>query len=189
MRFYLSKLTGSGIESDKYRPMVDNYIKKWRAIDGRKDPTTGAGRVFVECSPTDAEHQAIIADPGITYIPIEGAGGVELSKNDPLSSIQNRVALITALEARGIPLDGLVGTDPVKRLMRRIIRKYLIRQMLKGDDFGNALDADEAPQKLLRIKALLEAQGFTVPADLTPRKLIRAIRRQANSRLRTQYDD
>ena len=189
MRLYLSKLTGAGTRNDPFMPATSNHVGRYRALDARKNPMIKTGGMFIFCKPTASEHSAMLADPLITYIPIEGANGVELNRNSLLSEIANRAALISGLESLGVPLDGLNDSDPVKRLLRRIVKKFLIRGLLGSDDFASTLDAPETITKLARIKTRLESLGFSVPANTLPRDLIKIIGRQKHKLMNTSYDN
>ena len=65
MAVYVCDVIGDGTDVDPFRPAIDDHLKGWSAIDGREDPTQGAGSMVVFCDPTPEEAAAIAADARI----------------------------------------------------------------------------------------------------------------------------
>ncbi len=190
MRFYISDTIGDGTEDNSFRPATSSYTGAFRAVDMRLDPTV-SGKLFVECSPTDLEHTAMQADPLITYIPIEGSGGQELNLDDTLNLIPaaKRNALITALEARQVPLDDLTGQSTVRDLLKRIVLRLHIRGILKNIDIEDGLDLDIGTTKRDAIKARLSELGITGITKTIARELVKEIHGIKHKFLVTHYDN
>jgi len=190
MRFYISQTVGDGTEDNPFRPAVANYVGSRRNVDMRIDETT-PGKMFVECTPTAQQHSDMQADPLITYIPIEGVGGIELDLDSTLNQIPaaKRNALITALENRQVPLDDLTGQSTVRDLLKRIVLRLHIRSILKNIDIEDGLDLNIGVPKRNAIKARLAELGITGITKTTARELIREIHGIKHKFLRTHYDN
>jgi len=190
MRFYISQTSGDGAEDSPFRPAVTAYVSRYRATDMRKDATI-PGKLFVECWPTEQQHIDMQADPLITYIPIEGVGGIELALESTLAEIPTakRNALRTALENRQVPLDDLTGTSTVRDLLKRIVLRLHIRGILKDIDIEDGLDSDIGATKRDIIKVKLSELGITGITKTTARELIKEIHGIRHKFLRTHYDN
>ena len=190
MRFYISQTIGDGTEDNEFRPATTNYANNFRAVDMRINATI-AGKMFVECYPTAQEHIDMQADPLITYIPIEGEGGVELTLDSTLNLIPagKRNALITALENRQVPLDDLTGQSTVRDLLKRIVLRLHIRGILKGIDIEDGLDLDIGITRREAIKARLAELGITGVTKTIARELIKEIHGIKHKFLKTHYDN
>jgi len=193
MRFYISQTIYTDIDGDgdfAFRPAVANYVGNRRNVDMRIDKTAH-GKMFVECSPTAQQHIDMQADPLITYVPIEGAGGVELTLDSTLSEIPTakRNTLRIALENRQVPLDDLTNQSTVRDLLKRIILRLHIRSILKGIDIEDGLDLDIGATKRDIIKAKFESLGITGVTKTIARELIKEIHGINHKVLRTHYDN
>jgi len=190
MRFYISQTVGDGTEDNPFRPATTIHTSAFKAVDMRKDATI-SGRMFVECYPTEQEHIDMQADPLITYIPIEGAGGIELDLDSTLNQIPaaKRNALITALENRQVPLDDLTGQSTVRDLLKRIVLRLHIRSILKSIDIEDGLDLNIGVPKRNAIKARLAELGITGLTKTIARELIKELHGIKHKFLRTHYDN
>ena len=191
MRFYIAETVGDGLTQDtSFRPAVANYVTDYRCTDMRKDATV-SGKLFTECSPTAQQHTDMQSDPLITYIPIEGAGGVELTLDSTLSEIPagKRSQLITALENRQVPLDDLTGQSTVRDLLKRIVLRLHIRQILKNIDISDGLDADIGATKRDIIKSRFAELGITGITKTVARELVKEIHGIKHKFLVTHYDN
>lgn len=138
--------------------------QRYRAVDLRPDPALLAGEWLVECDPTPAEHAAILATAGVTYLPFEDATGTTvtaLTLGDV--SPANRATLNTIADARHIPAGDFTLADSCRRVVRRFIRRALLRQVLGANDWTEVLtslvSAMSAPKRNA-INATLTALGF-----------------------------
>ena len=85
------------------------------------------------------------ADPDITYIPIEGIGGIELTPHNVIGDIDpaKRAILKTRFDAIGIPIDNLTLSDKISKLLFIIKRRAQIRQRLKVNDIVSIKECNE----------------------------------------------
>lgn len=196
MRFYLSKLDGSGVEDDEFRPLVSGFISgAWSAVDARSNVLSQAGWMLVQCDPTGAEHTALAAATGIKYLPFENADGDSLPLTAQVSEIDNLAPFKTFLETHHIPTDGLSGTDTIKYALKIIVRRFLIRQILKNDDMSESLDStigDISQAKRQRIATKLVNLGIDISVFSQSTLIRDALKSLANQNvkwLKTPYDD
>ena len=173
MRLYLSKLMeteGSAPGIICFSPTVSKYCPARKNLDLRKDRSRINGYMLVYCNPiTDAQHAAAKADADITYIPIEGPNGKELSPFNLIGDIDpaKRAILKTRFDSIGIPIDGLTLSDPIRKLFMRIQKRAQIRQRLLNNDISDVLDdvipeVDRIKISSLISKPLPELSGATV---------------------------
>lgn len=164
-----------------FAPAIQKYTSNSSFFDGRKD-VHSHGLMFCEChNITRAQHDAAILDPDVTYFDIDG-----LSLDDPISALSNRAAIRQFLENHHIPVDDLTGSDPIRRLVRRIIKRMMIRQILHEDDELDGLDSTLANNKKQRIIKKLADRGINIDATLTKREILKFI----SSRIRLKrYGD
>jgi hypothetical protein len=194
LRFYISQtiLTDRNDgEGFVYLPAIDNYTSDWRVSDMRINKAAH-GKMFVECDPIDElAHQQILLDPLITYIPIEGGDGGELELDSALSLIPSakRNALITTLENKQIPLEGLTLQNTVRDLLQRIILRLHIRKFLKFDDIPDGLDSEVNTFTLGFIKDKFAALGIIDLTKTKARELIKEIYLRKHFQMRTHYDN
>lgn len=160
---FFCSLVGAGTSDpyDPYEPAVRNYSKIWKCVDGRADATLGAGEMMVETEMISAEYAAAIADPAINEpLPIGG-----LSLSDPVSSLTTTQiqAAKAFFESRHIPTEGINGTDTIASVLRKIIRRYIFRQLMRDLDFAEGLDtliSDIPAARRSAINTRLQSFGF-----------------------------
>jgi hypothetical protein len=185
IRFYLSDFVDRGPPLG-FCPAVSLVARNWAIVDGRVNPVLAAGRCMVEADVTPAQHTSIIADARNTYLPFEDATGRVLLPGEPLSAISaaNRTLIRSRMEAQHVPDDGIQGTDTVRSLVRRIARRFLLRQLLGADDLTEGLDTLISAIPALRRQAIrtnLLAGGVdfdTVVGTDTIRQAIRKLVQQ-----------
>lgn len=115
MKLYFCQFAGAGTEHDPYRLTVYDYMTPEVAsasgsYDLRRDATLGAGWCVVWASGiSEAEHQAIIADPLCVYVPRD-----VLPANIPaaLNDLTDLQSLSRALADRGVSVDGIGISTP-----------------------------------------------------------------------------
>ena len=155
--------------SDSYRPAIMVIVPglAWKGVDGRTSPTaSGVGQeMFCVADVTPAQHATLIADARITYLPIEGSGGVVLPFTDPVSNITaaNRTTIRTLLANRHIPDDGIQLNDLIRATLRRIALRFVLREILRADDLTEGLDTLVSAIAAVRrqaIRAKLVARGI-----------------------------
>lgn len=168
LRWYASKLNGTGTFADPFRSVLLDLVtvpSVFLVVDGRASMTTAAGFFLLGVDVTDAQHATLIASAAITYLPFEDASGAVVQYSQPISAVSpaNQSTVQTLLEGQNIPCQGLLQTDLVRKLLWRAIRRFLLRQLLQADDFTQGLDtlvsAVSAAQRQ-NISATLTAWGF-----------------------------
>lgn len=170
IRRYLSELIGDGTHENPYRPAVADLIpatRPWSGCDGRNDPTLPAGTMMVEADVTDTQHATVSADPRVQSLAIEDASGVPVAESAPITAIPlaKRNAVRALLVAQHVPFDDFTGTNTVGDVLKRIRRRFLIRQILKRDDLDElfSMTLAEIPDaKRARIRLWLWERGFDV---------------------------
>jgi hypothetical protein len=187
-RWYLAEIVGIGSEADPFRPAsADPVSANWSAVDGRADSTDGIGWLLVRADVSTVQHATLTADPRIQYLPLEENGtGRVLAFDEPISMIRAavRVAIAAALEAKHVPTDDFDASTTVRDLLRRVIRRCLLRQLLGADDYSELLDqtvADIPAAKRNRIAAKLTELGFDLSGfsgATTIRELLRGLATQ-----------
>ena len=163
MRFYISKVIGTGTDDDIFRAKASEYVDSHSAVDGRTLPTGAAGFMLVMCNPTKAQHDAMVAATGIKYLKFEDSDGNVLALNDTLNMLSNPAALNALLENNGVHTDGLSGTSTLRKLINRIVKRCFIKQILIDDDLTESFDTliSSIPRaKLDKINAKLAARGM-----------------------------
>lgn len=197
MRVYLSEIIGTGTIDDPYRTAIADHILRsnsWADIDGRTDMTTANGEMFTFVfNPTQAEHDLIVADSRIKYLPLEDNAGQVLGLNDAVGDIKQnkRVTIKTELENRHIPFDDIQLTDTIRSALKRIIKRFLLRQILKDYDVSEHFDtllSSIAVAKRQSIAQKLEALGFDTSGligSMTVKEALKALMAQNNKWIRT----
>ncbi len=196
IRRYLTPLIGTGTPGDTLRPALAGIASGWRASDGRADATAPAGTMLVEADLTAAEHTAVLALAGVTYLPLDAAGSVPVGLDEPLSTMTaaNRTALANRLEAIDVPLGWATGTTTPREVLRFAMRRLLLRQHLRADDWNEGLDTlvSAVPvMKRQRIAATLEAIGVdtsVIAGTDTLRSVLRKVAQQNIPALMTHLD-
>lgn len=156
LRFYLSAVVGSGAPGDPFRPRIAQLAAehgvslRWGADDGRVDSTQGGGWMVVWCDVTDAQHDVARVDPGIRWIPFEDSAGNALGPDALVGELDptRRSQIRTWLEERHVPIDDLTLTDPLRKVVGRVVRRIRVRRalqrriagVLSDEDFREGLD-------------------------------------------------
>lgn len=184
IRYYISGFRDTGdtrIGKIRWVPLIDNVVKRgWSVVDGRPDKASVSGHCFVQADVTDEQHAALLAEPGIVYLPLEDVSGTPLSASDPIGQVANRAALRSRLEARGVDLDDLTLADPIGLLLRRIVQRLTLRARLRADDFGDALDVTVGSLPAARrqaITAQIQAEGYDTSVIRGPDTIRQALRK------------
>lgn len=195
LRAYFSQVVApqaGNLVTNSYRPALMVLVPSvsWQGVDGRTSPTgSGVGQeYFCIADVTPAQHTTLVADARITYLPIENAG-VLVSWDGPISSIgaANRTTIRTRCEARHIPDDGIRGTDTILSLIRRITVRFLLRDILRGDDLTEGLDTLISAIPVARrqaIRAKLVARGIDFDGVLGTDTIREAIRKIVTQNVR-----
>jgi len=194
VRFYIAQTIWADIGGDgdfAFRPAVANYLTGKRTNFDMRINDEVHGKMFVECYPTPQQHIDMQSDPLITYIPIEGVGGIELTLESILTEIPaaKRNALKTALENRQVPLDDLTGSSTIRDLLKRIVLRLHIRGILKSDDIPDGLDSEVNTFTMGFIKDKFATQGITGLVKTNARELIKELHNLNHKSLRTHYDN
>ena len=198
-RYYLCTVSGIGTINDPFRPRLADLLAggNWSGIDGRADSTVAAGRMLAWADVDDATHATVNADPGITYCPFEDAAGNVLGLDDTLAQITaaKRTQIANFLEAQHIPTDDLTGTDTIRTLLKRVVKRWVgLRQLFGADDWTEGLDTlvSAVPAaKRNRINNRLTALGFdtsVIQGTDTIRQALKKLMAQAVRYLQTNWD-
>ncbi len=201
LRFYLSRYVNAGTAQDpEFLPSAAQVLGpgvSWTSVDGSlNDPTDPTqGRALFIANVTAAQHAQLLADPLTNFAPFEDAAGNPLGLNDPISSISaaNRTAINNFFENNNIPTEGLQGSDPIRALLRRVVRRFLIRQIVDVDDITELLDQTVSQIPVARRNAFaakLAARGFDtsgITGATTVRQVIGLIGNQMLDDLRANF--
>lgn len=164
IRYYLCTATGDATSGFRPVGIATNY--SWTITDGRVDSTTGVGKFLVRADVTPAQHTALIAVVGVTYIPIEDLAGNAIDVSLTLGDIPatKRNAIKTILEAENIPTQGFQLSDNIDDSMLKVAgRRFLMRQILGVDDWVEVLDSLVSSISAARrqtIASKLQARGY-----------------------------
>lgn len=199
IRYYISDVIGAGVPGNGYRPKLSQLVPgvHYSFVDGRTDLASTNGKMFVWADVTVPEHATIVADSGITYIPLEDSGGNVLELTNTVSQISaaNRTTIETILEGLHIPTDDFVGGDLCRKVVKRIALRFLVRQLLRAAlDFTEGLDSlvSSIPAgRRSNINTRLVEVGFDTSLIFgtdTIRQAIRKLLVQANKYLKTILD-
>jgi hypothetical protein len=143
LRYYLASLVDGAPLDVRWAPAtIAVRLFNWSAVDGRVDDTVQAGRMLVTIDVTPAEHAQLVALAGVIYIPFEDAAGNPLTLDDPISALDpaKRAQIRATLESNHIDTDDLTLADPLREVVRRIIRRFRLRAVLRALDFTEGLD-------------------------------------------------
>ena len=171
MRFYLSQFVDLGPNAEmgfsaEYTSVLATLqASRWKFIEGRRDYTSTTQWCLVWTDNTDAEHAILIADSRIKYIPWENDAGDVLPITAQLSEVNSTklTNIKSFVEDHHVPTDGLTLTNTIAEAMTLIRHRFLLRQMLRGDDFSENLGltvGDIPAGKRGRIIDKLTARGF-----------------------------
>ena len=200
-RFYLCPVVVVETTYDKeVYPLAATLLSdgtNWLAIDGRSDARSLRGEMLVQVSNiSDLDHAKLLADPRITYIPLEDSLGepVEIAAKFDSVTTLNRDATRTRLRARHIPVSGLNMDRDTKQVPLRIVRRFLLRSLLGSLDFVEPLGSDYAgiaPERRAALEDRLLQLGYNLddiqPSD-TVETVIRKLLDQNNPWNRTHLD-
>lgn len=200
IRYYLSGVVGDGQSpATGFRPRAHELLPgvevHW--IDGRPDVTVATGSMFAWADVTVPEHQSLVADAAITYLPFEDFGGNVLELTHAVSQIAaaNRTAIESLLDGLHIPTDDFVGTDLIRKVVRRIALRFLVRQLLGSIlDFAESLGtlvASVPAQRRAAINTRLAEVGFDMSLIFGTDTIGVALRKlfiQSNKYLKTILD-
>lgn len=184
LRLYFTQFVGTGTRQDPFRSVIQDLVPvKLSAVDGRVNATLVTGWALVKVDATPAQHTILTADARVVYLPLEDATGrvVDMSETLGTVSAANRTTIRTRLEARHIPDDGITLSDTVGSVLRRIVRRFLVRQILGADDLSEGLDTlvsaiPVAKRQAIRTKLLAHGIDFDgVLLTDTVREAIRKI--------------
>lgn len=198
IRYYISDVVGAGTLLNPFRSRVAQLLPgvEVSAVDGRADPTVTTGKMFVWSDVTVPEHAVLVADPGVTYLPLESGSGQVLDLANTVSEVSaaNRNTVNTILEGLHIPTDDFVGDDLLRKVVRRVALRFLARQLLAALDFTeglNTLVSDIPGARRSAINTRLTEVGFDTSLIFgtdTIRQALRKLFIQANKFLRTLLD-
>lgn len=163
IRFYVCDIIGTGTDADPFRPALHGVVD-YGADDGRLDRTQAGGWMIVWCDVTDAEHATLITDSRVRWIPFEDSLGAPLGPDALIGelSVARRSAIRTALENHHIPTNDLTLTDPLRKVVARIVRRIRIRRALRDADWFEGLDtliSDIPANRRNTIRNRLDAAG------------------------------
>jgi len=193
-RYYMCQVLGDGdrqSEDDEvnwtdiygpYRPAIYNYTKVFKGYDARIDVNSISGEVFVEADLSEIDHQLAVKDPKITYIPIEGFAGSNIDLDDMLVNVRDLTPMLSLLESLEVPTDDFGSSMTVRDLVKRVVKRLVLRQLLTTDDIPDGLDATISN---LIINTKLQASGFTPTSSTVARDVIKHFVSQP---IRTHYD-
>lgn len=181
MKFYISQTIGIGTEDDPHRPVIDDYIKSWRAVDMRNNPTK-SGVMFIECNPSNIIHDKIILDPSVSFI---NTGDIGLA--DEIGLNPNIKSMLDDLELSQVPVDDFTSKTLLREVLQRVTKRFLIRQLLGNADMPNGLD--EFLTSTQQTVAQEKATQMGVNPDLTKssRDIIKEVSSLNHPLLQTQY--
>jgi len=188
LRFYFSQIVGSGATEDGFRAAAADVLVasgepvNYGVDDLRVDETNAAGWMIVWADVSATQHALLVADARVSYMPFEDALGNPLGPNDLVGLIPEatRDVIRARLESRHVPMDGIVLTDPIRRVVARIIRRVRIRRALRADDISEGLDLqirDIPSAKRSRISSALLAAGYDSTAYSNTTTIREALRR------------
>lgn len=192
IRFYLCTFRGDGLTPETaYRPALMDLGDQYAAcnvIDMRPYAVIGDGYAFAWVDWSDPDHAAAIALPDVTYLAFE-AGAVQVPLDSPLSAVDsaNIQAAKTALEAAGVPTDGITLAMTVRQAMQIVLQRAALKRVMRDLDFydlGMSTQLNVLPSLHLKAaKRALDNWGFdtsTLTASTTVRQLLVALMAQPN---------
>jgi len=175
VRYYLADRIGTGTLADPRRPRIASGVNYGGA-------NIGAGKVWVEADVSPAQHTAMLAVAGVIYLPFEDAGGAIVPLDSPLSNVSsaNRTLIRDRCAAAHIPDDGITLASPCRAVVRRILLRLILRQVLGPDDLTEGLDTLVSAIPLAKrqaIRAKLVAHGIDFDGVLGTDTIREAIRK------------
>lgn len=184
-RWYFCDLIGTGqMMVNPYRAAISSILpnRAYRVIEDARStlPTvvgTASGRVFIESNLIGPDHDLMIADSRVTYIPLRRADDTPLQLSEAISllSASDRTSLTTVLEAQHVPTNNFTGATTCREVLRQIVHRLRIRRRLGSDDIVEGLDTTVGQLTIARSNAVttkLQADSFNIAA-ITTATLIR----------------
>lgn len=195
LRLYFVTISGTGTAADAFRPVARLGVQR-DACDARANPGTASGEMALVLNTDATEHASMLATVGVTYPPFEDALGVALLPGQATGDVSaaNRTTITTQFDARHIPIQDLVGSDPIRKAWRRAFVRFLCRQLLGPDDWTEGFDTlvSAIPvAKRTAIRDKLTAAGYdmsTIAGSDTIREAIRKVCAQQIRMSRTGSD-
>lgn len=203
-RWYFTDLVGTGLMIvDPYRSAITAILpgRNYRVIEDARSvlpiavgPATG--RVFVEAkNQVGPDHDLMVADSRVTYIPLRRADDTPLQLGETLSlmSAPDRATLTTVLEAQHIPTHDFTNSTTCQDVLRQIVRRLRIRRRLGADDVIEGLDTTVGQITVLRSNAItskLTADGFSfdgITTATTIRSALVTLQNQNNQYLVSEF--
>lgn len=203
-RWYFTDLVGTGLMIvDPYRSAITAILpgRNYRVIEDARSvlpiavgPATG--RVFVEAKNlVGPDHDLMVADSRVTYIPLRRANDTPLQLGETLSlmSAPDRATLTTVLEAQHIPTHDFTNSTTCQDVLRRIVRRLRIRRRLGADDIIEGLDTTVGLITVLRSNAItskLTSDGFSfdgITTATTIRSALVTLQNQNNQYLFSEF--
>lgn len=188
IRYYLSDVQSAPFLG--FHPVLHGLVPtvRWSAVDGRANPTLAAGKMLVRADVTQAQHNTLVADARITFLPFLRADGTDVPLSAPLSdvSLANRNTLTSIADSFNVPIQGL-GGGTVGQALRRFMRRFLIRQILRANDFTEGLDTLVSAIPLAKRQAIasaLQARGFDTSVIVGSDTVREAIRKLLEQNIR-----
>ena len=156
MRFYFTNLRYRAEDDAYYSPLSDHQLSVFDSLDGREFMEIEDGWLFVWTDNTDAEHQQLLLQPDVIYLPTEDAGGTLLGIDTVVSSVSaaNRAFILAEFQAHGIPTLGITGAMTIRQVMRIVIARLRIMERLRYVDFSETLTETVSAIPAKRRKAL-----------------------------------
>lgn len=172
MRFYFSQFTGDGVTTHYSVPMhptqEGQVSSPYNLIDTRIYPELADEYAFVWTNNTDAEHQALLTNPLVIYLPFEDVNGVIVPLDSPVSEVTstNWEAIQATLTTQDILLDGVTTSWTVRQVIDRVIRCSIIRNMMFHIDLVDlSLPVSTMPANTFKAAAKrLSIRGFDISA-------------------------
>ena len=167
MRFYIAEFVE---EPDAIYPalaLVQRGIDKsqWSAVDGRvhfegpggEPDCERLGKCLVYSDNTDAEHEALLADSRIKYIPLENKAGKQIIARAKLSDLPHANFMKCGDIMEGLchtPANRVFKNDSAIGPVRTIAKRFMLRQRLLDDDFVESLDAPIGDLQAYKVDAI-----------------------------------
>lgn len=165
-RIYFCSLLGTGTDADAYRSWFQANNIAMTQLDMRPYTVIEDGYIVAWGEISDANHVLAVADPSVTYLPFEDAGGNVLPFTATLSDIPaaKRKIITNAFTARGIPTTGITLSWTIGQALRLLRRRMHLGLLLSNLDFDapDALLNTMPPLLLKAIKRWLQNHGFDV---------------------------
>lgn len=158
LHIYFSKFIGDGLTPETaYRTVFHDLqpSNTFKYIDMRQYEEIDDGYSVIWSNNTDTQHSAAIADSNVTYLAFEDSAGNVLPLTSQLSAVDSTklTAIKAAMEAAGIPTDGITLSWTIGQALRQIQRRIVLKIALKYLDFDD-LTATVSSLPALKLKAI-----------------------------------